>query len=81
MSRNVIKFPSTYKPPGDEGLEARVARLESHVEHIDTTLTDIKQDIREIKKEMSSNLKWSIGVTITLFSLLAGMMAKGFHWF
>lgn len=85
MGEKLIDFPSgTYRTGSDHGggnMEARVAKLEAHVEHIDTTLSDIKSDIRDIRNGMWSHLRWSIGTTITLFGILAAMMAKGFHWF
>lgn len=58
-------------------MESRVAKLEAHVEHIDTTLTDIKIDIRDLRKMVHNNLIYILGAIVAL----AGLMAKGFHWF
>lgn len=69
-----------FRGGGGNSMEARVARLESHVEHIDTTLSDIKQDIRDIKKDAKSDFRILFGALIAVALGLAGLMAKGFHW-
>jgi hypothetical protein len=33
----------------EDGMEARIARLESDVSHIRTDLVDVKQDVRELR--------------------------------
>ncbi len=53
------------------GMEARVARLESDVDHIKTTLTDIKIDIRELRALMLAGLSGS-------FLILGGMLVFGY---
>jgi len=81
MGEKIINFPSgNYRAGSDQGgghMEARVAKLEAHVEHIDTTLTDIKNDIREMRKTINANLLYVLGA----IAALAGLMAKGFNWF
>jgi hypothetical protein len=52
---------------GNMNLEPRVARIEAHIEHIDTSLSDMKQDIRELRT-------WLIGG----FIILTGSLATGF---
>jgi hypothetical protein len=52
-------------------MEARVARLESDVDHIKTTLTDIKIDIRELRALMLAGLSGS-------FLILGGMLVFGY---
>ncbi|WP_246550171.1 hypothetical protein [Photorhabdus caribbeanensis] len=76
---------------GDEMLEARVARLESDVEHIKKSIDEVKTDVREMKKdtrtdfkEMKSDARTDFrllfGAIIAVALGLAGLMAKGFHW-
>ena len=54
-----------------DGMEARVARLESDVSHIKTTLADIKIDIRELRALMLAGLTGS-------FFVLGGMLVFGY---
>ncbi|HBT3381382.1 TPA: hypothetical protein MBF67_003336 [Klebsiella aerogenes] len=62
-------------------LEARVAKLESDIDHIKVTLKEIKDDVREIKRDARSDFRILFGALITVALGLAGIMAKGFHWF
>lgn len=55
---------------GEPPMEARIARLEAHVEHIREDVSSIKVDIRIL-----------LGMIITGALGLAGLMAKGFGWF
>lgn len=59
---------------GDGGnmIEARVAKLEAHVENVIIHLSELRLDIRELRKDN----KWLIGLMI----IMLGAMAKGFHW-
>ncbi|OUS53809.1 hypothetical protein BM607_003175 [Shewanella sp. SACH] len=61
-------------------MEPRVARLESDVENIKITLSDIKSDVREIKRDARTDFRLLFGTIITVALGLAGLMAKGFHW-
>lgn len=65
---------------GGQGIEARVARLESDVSHIQKDVTDIKSDLREIKRDMRDDFRITMGAMIAVALGLAGLMAKGFHW-
>ncbi len=65
---------------GGGGMEPRVARLESDVENIKITLSDIKSDVREIKRDARTDFRLLFGTIITVALGLAGLMAKGFHW-
>lgn len=66
---------------GGGDMQARVAKLESDVEHIKNSLKEIKDDVREIKRDARNDFRLLFGATITVSLGLAGLMAKGFHWF
>lgn len=80
--------PSWEGPPVDhgggggdnEGMEARVAKLEVAVEYIQRDITDIKIDLREIKKDAREDFRILAGMIAALGLGLSGLMAKGFHW-
>lgn len=66
---------------GGDDMQARVAKLESDVEYVKNTLKEIKDDIREIKRDARADFRIIFSALITLALGLAGLMAKGFHWF
>jgi len=41
----------------NNGVEARIARLESDVSHLRTDVSDIKVDLRDLRKEMHEEFK------------------------
>ena len=61
-------------------MEARLAKLESDVGHIQSALTDIKTDTREIKKDAKEDFRILFGALIAIALGLTLIMAKGFHW-
>lgn len=65
---------------GGSDLEARVARLETHVEYIRRDLDVIVADLREHRKETRSDFRILFGALITTALGLAAIMAKGFGW-
>ena len=72
--------PPTTGGPGD-GMEARIAKLESDVSHIETSLTDIKTDIRELRNCAKDDFRVLFGAIIVATLGLATLLAKGFQWF
>jgi len=91
-------------PPGGgggtfDGMEARVAVLETNIGHIKEDLTEIRKDVRELRSDVSKvgaanqenfklllaadekNFRILFGAIIAVALGLAGLMAKGFHWF
>lgn len=87
-----------------EQIEAKVkvALLEQSIGHINQTLIRIEKrldgfdnqfavmgsEFKEIRRDMQSNFKWTIGmmISLTVFTIsgltgLASLMAHGFHWF
>lgn len=66
---------------GGSKMESRVAKLESDVGHINSTLQEMKDDIREIRRDLRSDFRIIFGALISVAIGLAGLMAKGFHWF
>ena len=74
---------------GSGGMEARIAKLEVAVEHIEHDIQEIKTDVREvrnidlreIRNEARTDFRWMLGLGIGAVVTLAGLMAKGFHWF
>ncbi|WP_432777491.1 hypothetical protein O4O02_18505 [Pseudomonas fortuita] len=67
-------------PPGGGDMEARVAKLESHIEYIRRDLDVIAEDLREHRKETRSDFRVLFGALITTALGLAALMAKGFGW-
>jgi predicted nucleic acid-binding Zn-ribbon protein len=72
-------------------VEERIARLESHVEHIQTDVTQMKADIRRLdhslselrlamEKSFSRLTLWGLMLYVALAASLLGVMAKGFGW-
>lgn len=61
---------------GGDGMEARIARLESAVEYIHRDVADIKTDVREIRGKMDTHFYWILGA----FAGLLAVLARGFHW-
>ena len=64
----------------DGGMEARVARLEAHVSHIDQTMTEMKADVRDMRNDMRGDFRLLFGALITVALGLTAIMAKGFGW-
>lgn len=73
------------QPPGGggtlDGMEARVAKLESAVEYIQRDIGEIKIDIRSLRDNARADFRLLFGAIIATAIGLAGMMAKGFQWF
>jgi hypothetical protein len=63
------------------GIEARVAKLEACIEHIQRDMADVKLDIRELRKDTGRDFRILFGAIIAAALGLAGIIAKGFHWF
>jgi hypothetical protein len=66
--------------PHDPGMEARIAKLEAHVEHIQRDIGEIKTDLRDIRRALETDFRLIFGALIAASLGLAGVMAKGFHW-
>ena len=65
---------------GGDGMEARLAKLESDVGHIQSDVKEIKTDIKELRKDAKDDFRLLFGVIIATTLALAGLLAKGFHW-
>ncbi|EKN3681986.1 hypothetical protein OU500_000369 [Yersinia enterocolitica] len=72
----------------NEGVESRIARLESDVSYIKRDIGDIKTDIRQIRdtdlkdirQDMKTDFRIIFAAIITVAIGLAGIMGKGFGW-
>lgn len=74
----VHQFPAVYKGPpasGDrsDGMEVRIARLESDVSFMRSDISDIKSDIKELRRDFSGMRSeihaaklWAIGLYAAL---------------
>jgi hypothetical protein len=78
-------IPEPLKTGGSDGtfngMEARVAKLEAGIEHIQRDATEIKTDIRGLRGEARTDFRLLFGALIFVALGLAGIMAKGFKWF
>lgn len=80
------KGNSDGNPPS--GLDARLAKVEAHVEHIQTDIAEIKTDLKDLRKTDiaglrktdDSNFRILFAAIIFVALGLAGLMAKGFDW-
>ena len=70
---------------GGPTLEARVAKLEAAVEFVQRDVAELKADVRELRKDITgirtTDFRILFGAIISVALGLAGLMAKGFHWF
>jgi hypothetical protein len=82
-TRAIYRTPLSKGGGGDNSgwMEARVAALEIHVQHIREDLSEMKKDVRDLKSEARTDFRLIFGALITVALGLAAMMAKGFHWF
>lgn len=66
-------------------LDSRVARMESDISYIKRDITELKEDVKEVKGDINKirikDFRLMFGALITTAVGLAGLMAKGFHWF
>lgn len=65
----------------EDGVDARLAKLESDVEYVRADIHDIKTDIRELRGDARTDFRLLFGALITLALGLAALMARGFGWF
>jgi len=87
-SNNILKFPGSaisHIDGGggggyDEGMESRIAKLEASSAHIERDITEIKTDLRDMKKYMREDFRLLFSAIIAAVLGLAAIMAKGFHW-
>ena len=61
-------------------MEARAARLEAATEHLLQEVTAVKDDVREIRRNMRTDFRMLFGAIIAVALGLAALMAKGFGW-
>jgi hypothetical protein len=78
-------------PPGENPLEPRVSKLETHIEYVRRDIGDLRvefrehrqearTDFREHRKEARTDFRLLFGALITTALGLAAMMGKGFGW-
>jgi hypothetical protein len=63
-----------------DGMEARLAKVESALEFIGREMTDAKTEIRTLRDHARTDFRVLFGAIIIATLGLAGLMAKGFHW-
>ena len=70
-----------------DGMEARIARLESDVAHIRSDVAEVKTDVRSLRDKMdklseslASAKLWALMLYIALAGALFGTLARGFGW-
>lgn len=63
------------------GLGALDGKIEASTVHNSETISEIKNDIREIKHDARTDFRLLFAALITVALGLAGLMAKGFEWF
>jgi hypothetical protein len=66
------------------GIEARIAKLEASVGHIQEDVSDIKSELRETRGDIigirTTDFRLIFGAIIAVALGLAGSMAHGFQW-
>lgn len=76
----VVKFSGNAGGGGGMDNEKRMTRLETTAEHMQGDIADLKTDMRDFRREVRTEFRFSYGVMVTGFTALAGLMAKGFGW-
>ncbi len=62
-------------------MEARVAVLEQIAKDTKEILVEMKRDIRDIRLDQRTDFRLLFSAVIAVAVSLAGVMARGFHWF
>lgn len=62
------------------GMEARVAKLEAGIDHIQRDIADVKVDMRGLRSDARTDFRLLFGALIAVALGLAAMMARGFGW-
>ena len=62
-------------------MDARIAKLESDVGHILRDISDMRADLKDIKKEARDDFRLLFGALIATTLALGGMIGHGFKWF
>jgi hypothetical protein len=72
---------------GGGSVEARLAKIESDVDHIKLDIGEIKTNTKDLREDLRADFRWLLGLMIAGFAALAslmvglaGLMAKNFHW-
>ena len=68
------------EPPEGNGMEPRIAKLESHFEYIRRDLDSVATDVKDLRKDMREDFRILFGALVVVALGLAGLMAKGFGW-
>lgn len=65
-------------------MEQRIAKLEAAMEHAQRDITELKADVRELRRDVAgirtTDFRLLFGAIIAVALGLAGLMARGFHW-
>lgn len=61
-------------------LEKRFDSIDNKFDGIDKKFDSVDSKFNEIRKEMKSDFRWILTISIGLFASLGGFMAHGFHW-
>lgn len=73
------------EPPDNGNMEARITKLETAAEYIQRDVKELRDDVRTLRGEIHSirttDFRLTFGAIIAVALGLAGLMAKGFHWF
>lgn len=75
------------EPPDNGAMEARIAKLEAGVSHLEREVAEVKQILRGHDAKFDGqrdrterDFRLTFGALIAVALGLAGLMAKGFHW-
>lgn len=64
----------------DSAMETRLVRIEIMLEYMQRDIKELKDDVRHIHAQLSTDFRILFGASITVALGLTGVMAKGFGW-
>lgn len=70
-------FGDGRRPPGDDELEARVAKLESHVEYMRRDISDLRSDVKTISSDIVALKLSNSSIDSKVASVDKHMVTKG----
>lgn len=88
LYQTAVPGPPGLKGGGDGGtfsgmppdLPERVAKLETHIEHMNRNIATLQTDVRDIRRDMNADFRYTWGGLILGGLMLLGTLAKGFKW-